>query len=35
MHHRISSTLYALRQDLAARLGDDVIGSPRASSYLV
>src|SRR3954469_25779531 len=25
MHHRISSTLRALRQDLAARLGDDVI----------
>ena len=25
MHHRISSTLHALRQDLAARLGDDVI----------
>ena len=25
MHHRISSTLCALRQDLAARLGDDVI----------
>src|SRR4051794_6886693 len=25
MHHRISSTLRALRQDLAVRLGDDVI----------
>src|SRR3954464_4298942 len=25
MHHRISSTLRALRQDLAPRLGDDVI----------
>jgi hypothetical protein len=25
MHQRISSTLHALRQDLAARLGDDVI----------
>ena len=25
MHHRISNTLHALRQDLAARLGDDVI----------
>src|SRR5262249_28681482 len=25
MHHRISRTLAALRQDLAARLGDDVI----------
>jgi hypothetical protein len=25
MHHRISTTLHALRQDLAARLGDDVI----------
>jgi len=27
MHRRISSTLHALRQDLAARLGDDVIGA--------
>jgi hypothetical protein len=27
MHHRISSILHALRQDLAARLGDDVIGA--------
>ena len=27
MHHRISTTLKALRQDLAARLGDDVIGA--------
>ena len=27
MHHRISTTLRALRQDLAARLGDDVIGA--------
>jgi hypothetical protein len=25
MHRRISTTLHALRQDLAARLGDDVI----------
>jgi hypothetical protein len=25
MHHRISTTLQALRQDLAARLGADVI----------
>src|SRR5215472_1823706 len=25
MHHRISTLLHALRQDLAARLGDDVI----------
>jgi len=27
MHHRISRVLHALRQDLAARLGDDVIGA--------
>jgi len=27
MHHRISTVLRALRQDLAARLGDDVIGA--------
>src|SRR5215470_15383413 len=25
MHHRISTLLHALRQDLAAQLGDDVI----------
>jgi hypothetical protein len=32
MHHRISRILRALRQDLAARLGDDVIGAARRAA---